>query len=56
MKKIISMVLVFTMLASVVNMSFAAEVEQGEIFSYGSSAASDIADLDFITESNEKFI
>ena len=56
MQKIISMVLVFTMLVSIVNVSFAAEVEQGEIFSYGASAASDITNLDFITENDDKFI
>ena len=56
MKKIISMVLVFTMLVSMVNVSFAAEVEQGEMFSCGASAASDITDLDFITENDDKFI
>ena len=53
MKKIISMVLVFTMLASTVNVSFAAEVEQGDITSYGASAASDITSLDFVLTNDE---
>ncbi|MBE7023681.1 MAG: RHS repeat protein [Ruminococcaceae bacterium] len=54
MKKIISMVLVFTMLASIVNVSFAAEVEQGDITSYDASAASDITSIDFALTNNEK--
>ncbi|MBQ4631428.1 MAG: hypothetical protein IJB70_10630 [Clostridia bacterium] len=45
MKKIISMALVFAMLVSIVNVSFAAEVEQGDIVSYGASAANDITKL-----------
>ncbi len=45
MKKIISMILVFTMLLTTVNISFAAEVEQGDITSYGASAANDITKL-----------
>ena len=54
MKKIISMVLVFTMLASTVNVSFAAEVEQGDITSYDASAASDITSIDFALTNKEK--
>ena len=50
------MVLVFTMLASIANVSFAAEVEQGEIFSYRASAASDITELDYMTENEDKLI
>lgn len=54
MKKIISMVLVLTMFISTVNVSFAAEVEQGEIISYGASAASDITKLDITTVNSDK--
>lgn len=39
------MALVFAMLVSIVNVSFAAEVEQGDIVSYGASAANDITKL-----------
>ena len=39
------MVLVFTMFASMVNVTFAAEVEQGNITSYGTSATNDITKL-----------
>lgn len=56
MKKIISMVLVFTMFVSMVNISFAAEVEQGDIASYGASAASDITDFDFTFTKDEKMV
>ena len=45
MKKIISMVLVFTILVSTVNISFAAEVEKGDITSYGTSAVNNIEKL-----------
>ena len=41
MKKIISVLLVFTMLGSIVNVSFAEEVEQGSVTSYGVSSISD---------------
>jgi len=56
MKKIISMILILTILISTLNVSFAAEVEQGEITSYRSSAASDITkfDLDIIDENIEE--
>lgn len=53
MKKIISVVLVLTMFISTINISFAAEVEQGEITSYRASAASDITKLDIITKNTD---
>ena len=49
MKKIISMILVCTMFLTTVNMSFAAEVEQGDITSYGASAAKDITKISEVT-------
>lgn len=43
------MILVCTMLLTTVNMSFAAEVEQGDITSYGASAAKDITKISEVT-------
>lgn len=49
MKKIISVLLVFTMLSSIVNVSFAEEVEQGSVISYGVSSISDKELNDIVT-------
>ena len=54
MKKIISMILVCTMLLTTVNISFAAEVEQGDITSYGASAAKDITKINEVTINDEQ--
>lgn len=49
MKKIISVLLVFAMLGSIVNVSFAEEVEQGSVTSYGVSSISDKELNDIVT-------
>lgn len=54
MKKIISMILVCTMLLTTVNISFAAEVEQGDITSYGASAAKDITKINEVTINDDQ--
>lgn len=55
MKKIISMILVCTLMASMVNVSFAAEVEKGDITSYGISTTSDTRKTDIAFNSNNVF-
>ncbi len=49
MKKIVPIILIFTILLTTVTISFAAEVEQGDITSYGASAANDITKLNKIS-------
>jgi len=56
MKKIISMILVLTIFASTVNVSFAEEDEQGEMISSEASTVSDIINSDIILEDNEKLL
>lgn len=54
MKKLISVILVLTMTFSTINVSFASEVEKGDIFSYGTSAVSDISKNILISDNNGK--
>ncbi len=54
MKKLICIILVLTMIASTINVSFAAEVEKGDIFSYGTSAVIDISKSILVSDNNGK--
>lgn len=55
MKKIISMILVCTLMASMVNVSFSAEVEKGDITSYGISTTGDTGKTDVVLNNDNIF-